>query len=42
MAIKAAFGSDMQSTHDNSSLALKSYVEALRKETGKLLHPYPN
>ena len=41
-AIKAVFGSGMESTPENSLAALNSYIENLRQETGNLLHPYPN
>jgi hypothetical protein len=41
-AIKSVFGSGISSTQQNSIATLKSYIETLRKETGKLLHPYPN
>jgi hypothetical protein len=41
-AIKAVFGSGALSTSENSLTTLNSYIETLRKETGNLLHPYPN
>ena len=40
-ALKAVFGSGDYSTSVNAMAALRSYVEALRQETGNLLHLYP-
>lgn len=41
-ACKAIFGSRSLSTEENAIAAAIGYIEALRKETGVLLHPYPN
>lgn len=41
-AIKAVFGSGESSTPENALATLTSYIEELRRETGSLLHPYPN
>lgn len=40
-ACKVAFGSGAYSTEGNAVAALTEYIEALRNETGNLLHPYP-
>jgi len=40
--IKAVFGSGAQSTSNNALVTLQSYINALRAETGNLLHPYPD
>ena len=39
-ACKAVFGSGLKSTEDNIVLTISGYIEALRAETGDLLHSY--